>query len=89
RGTRNHDRDAIAASVFEEAGPRVVADPRLSSTYRGDGELLHAGVELWLDAESDHQYPYRAAADAVEAGTRIAADGGSVTMWPLLCHARG
>lgn len=89
RGTKGHDRDAIVASVFEGAGARGVADPRLSSTYRGDGELLHAGLELWLDAENDQQYPYRAAADAIEAGTRVAGDGRSVTVWPLLCRARG
>ena len=65
RGAKGHDRDTLAAVVFGEDGPRPVADPRLSSTYGRDGRLVHAGLELWLDAEGETQYPYRAAADAV------------------------
>ncbi len=89
RGAKGHDRDALAATVFGEDGPRPVADSRLSSTYGHDGRLLHTGLELWLDAENDQQYPRRAAADAVGEAVRVERDGITVAAWPLLWCSRG
>ena len=79
----------IAASVFSEDGAKPVADPRLSSTYSSDGRLLGTGLELWLDAENDQQYPRRAVADAVGEGIQADGDGVTVTVWPLKWRARG
>ncbi len=89
RGAKGHDRDVVAASVFGEDGAKPVADPRLSSTYSADGRLLHTGLELWLDADNDQQYPRRAAADAVGEGVRVDGDGLAVTVWPLRWRTRG
>jgi hypothetical protein len=89
RGAKGHDRDTLAATVFGEDGPRPVADPRLSSTYGRDGRLLHTGLELWLDAENDQQYPRRAAADAIGEAVRVERGGITVTAWPLRWHSRG
>lgn len=89
RGAKGHDRDTLAAAVFGADGPRVVADPRLSSTFSRDGRLVHTGLELWLDAEGETPYPYRAAAGAVGDGVRVELDGVSLTVWPLLWRSRG
>ncbi len=89
RGAKGHDRDVLAASVFGEDGARTVADPRLSSTYGHDGRLLHTGLELWLDAENDQQYPRRAAADALSNGAHVDVAGRTLSVWPLLWRSRG
>ena len=89
RGAKGHDRDVVAASVFAEDGTKPVADPRLSSTYSTDGRLLHTGLELWLDADNDQQYPRRAAADAVGEGVQVDSDGLTLTVWPLRWRTRG
>jgi len=89
RGAKGHDRDVVAASVFGEDGTKPVADPRLSSTYSADGRLLHAGLELWLDADNDQQYPRRATADAVGEGVQVDTAGATVTVWPLRWRTRG
>jgi hypothetical protein len=89
RGAKGHDSDVIAASVFSEDGAKPVAEPRLSSTYSSDGRLLHTGLELWLDAENDQQYPRRAVADAVGEGIQADGDGVTVTVWPLKWRTRG
>jgi hypothetical protein len=61
-GAKGHDRDVLAASVFEPEGAHAVADPRLSTTYAADGHPIKFGLELWLDGdESEQQYPRRAA----------------------------
>jgi hypothetical protein len=89
RGAKGHDRDVVAANVFGEDGARTVADPRLSSAYSSDGRLLHTGLELWLDAENDQQYPRRAAAEAAGPGVRVDHDGATLTVWPLHWRSRG
>jgi hypothetical protein len=89
RGAKGHDRDALAATVFAEEGPRPVADPRLSSTYGSGGRLLHVGLELWLDADNDQQYPRRAAADVVGEAVRVESGGVTLAAWPLLWRSRG
>jgi hypothetical protein len=55
-GKRDHAAEAIAAAVLErdeDGEPHAldVADPRLSTTYDGDGRQRHAGIELWIDDE--------------------------------------
>jgi hypothetical protein len=62
---RDHAAEALAASIIErgEGGaPQVVdvADPRLSTTYDGEGHQRHAGLELWVDEDG---FPRRAAGE--------------------------
>ncbi|HEY1523506.1 MAG TPA: hypothetical protein VGF70_10885 [Solirubrobacteraceae bacterium] len=66
---KGQDEDLIAAALFDPTGSRVVADPRLSTTYTESGQPTRAGVELWIeaDAEPDHLYPRRAVGQAVRA----------------------
>jgi hypothetical protein len=70
-GGDGHEREAVSAVLVDtdpnhpEDGPaaRVVAEPRLSTTYDGDGHQRRAGLELWLDEED--QLPRRAGGTAV------------------------
>jgi hypothetical protein len=54
-----HDRDVIGCALLEEGQPLDVEEPRLSTTYGGDGIPSRAGVELWLvgsGEDSDHAH---------------------------------
>jgi hypothetical protein len=65
---KGHAEEAIAATVLE--GPRegaeavalAVEDPRLSTTYDGEGRQQHAGLELYLDPDG---FARRAAGEVV------------------------
>ena len=69
---KSHADEAIAAHVFdadnEEAPVRVVAEPRLSTTYDAQGRQRRARLELYVEAED--AYPRRAAGEVV-AGTSL------------------
>lgn len=67
RKFKGQDEDQMTAAVFDPAGPQVVADPRLSTTYTESGRPTRAGVELWVEAEADpeHLYPRRAVGQAI------------------------
>jgi hypothetical protein len=66
---KGQDQDLIAAALFDPTGSRVVADPRLSTTYTKSGQPTRAGVELWIEAaaDPDHLYPRRAVGQALTA----------------------
>jgi hypothetical protein len=71
-GKHEHADEALAAAIIERSEygePRAVdvADPRLSTTYDGDGRQRHAGLELWVDEEG---FPRRAAGE-VACGTSL------------------
>jgi hypothetical protein len=71
-GKRDHAVEAVAASILErgedgEARALDVADPRLSTTYDGDGRQRCAGLELWIDEEG---WPRRAAGE-IACGTSL------------------
>jgi len=64
-GVREHGDEALAAAILErgeDGEPRAVdvADPRLSTTYDGDGRQRRAGLELWVDEDG---FPRRAAGE--------------------------
>ena len=69
---KSHADEAVAAFVFdsdrEEDPVRAVADPRLSTTYDGDGRQRRAGLELYIS--DDDAFPRRAAGEVV-AGTSL------------------
>ena len=58
-GAKGHGDDARWASLLAPGSALRVEDPRLSTTYDGDGRQRRAGLELWLDEEEG--YPRRAA----------------------------
>jgi hypothetical protein len=62
-GARAHAEEAMACALLGHDGPRPVAEPRLSTTYDGEGRQLRAGLELWVGEEDD--YPHRGAGRAV------------------------
>jgi hypothetical protein len=72
RKFKGQDDDLVTAALFDPAGPRVVADPRLSTTYTESGRPTRAGVELWIEseAEPEHLYPRRAVGQAVTPSVR-------------------
>jgi hypothetical protein len=59
----SHDGEAVWAALLEAGGPVRVEDPRLSTTYDGDGRQRRAGLELWV-AEDD-PLPQRAAGEVL------------------------
>jgi hypothetical protein len=61
---KGHDAETVWAAVIERGDPIEVSDPRLSTTYDGDGHQRRAGLELWLSDEEDH-YPVRAAGEVL------------------------
>ena len=64
RRARGHDTERLSAALFKGGVPVPVVEPRLSSTYAGDGALARVGLELWIEGEGGEQYPRRAAGEA-------------------------
>ena len=62
-GAANHAQEAVWAALLGPEGVKPVADPRLSTTYDGDGHPRRAGLELWVGDEDD--YPERAAGEVL------------------------
>jgi hypothetical protein len=62
-----HDRETVAAYVYEGGEPVRVLDPRLSTGYDGEQRQRRAGLELWIDEESHA----RRAAGEVVCGTSL------------------
>lgn len=59
-GDKGHDGDERWAALLSGDGTLAVGDPRLSTTYDGEGRQRRAGLELWVD-EDEGSYPHRAA----------------------------
>lgn len=90
RKARGHDRDLVVAAVLDLEDAREVSDPRLSTTYSGDGLPARAGLELWLDDDEDAtQYPRRAAGEAASAGVTNVGEDVEVLTEPFRWHSRG
>ncbi len=58
-----HDAETVWAALVERGEPVPVDDPRLSTTYDGDGHQRRAGLELWMTEED--AFPVRAAGEAI------------------------
>jgi hypothetical protein len=74
RKSRGQEADLIAAAVLGAEHPRPVVDPRLSTTYAAGGLPSRAGLELWLEDDSDAAG--EAAREGVPAGAEHEANGG-------------
>ena len=67
-GAEHHEDERVAATILDRdpdsgaARASVVVDPRLSTTYDGDGRQRAAGLELFVDDES---FPRRAAGEVL------------------------
>ena len=71
-GKRDQAAEAVAASILErgedgDARALAVTDPRLSTTYDGDGRQRRAGLELWIEEDG---WPRRAAGE-IACGTSL------------------
>jgi hypothetical protein len=64
---RAHGEERLEAVIVDGEAVTPVPDPRLSTTYDGEGRQRHAGLELWL---SDDGPVHRLAGEAV-AGTTL------------------
>jgi hypothetical protein len=82
------ESDVMSAAVLDPELPVPVEDPRLSTTYSGDGRPLRAGLELWIGREEE-QYPLRAAGEAAGTGARWTAGGVELHAQPFRWHSAG
>jgi hypothetical protein len=57
-----HDTDAAWGVLLDPAGSLHIDEPRLSTTYDGEGHQRRAGLELWV---GDDGYPRRAAGEVL------------------------
>ena len=55
----SHAEEAQWGALVDADGAVAMADPRLSTTYDGDGHQRRAGLELWVGEDDD--YPRRGA----------------------------
>ena len=90
RKAKGHDRDLVAAAVIAPDRSAPVEDPRLSTTYAGDGWPARAGLELWLAGEEpERQYPQRASGEATGARAQALAGALQMRAEPFRWHSRG
>ena len=84
-GASGHADESVAA-VLVEAGESVpVADPRLSTTYDGEGRTRRVGLELYVTEDG---YPLRAAGEVV-CGTSLDLGALRLDVAFLHWHAEG
>jgi hypothetical protein len=62
-GAANHAEEAVWGALLSPEEVKTIADPRLSTTYDGDGHTRRAGLELWVAEEDD--YPERASGEVL------------------------
>jgi len=89
-GAKGQERDVVAAVSLGEREGVSVFDPRLSTTYAGDGALRRVGIELWLgETEEGEQYPHRVAGEPSGEPLALEADDLELHAYGLTCHSRG
>ncbi len=59
-GGKGHDGDERWGALLTGDGTIELADPRVSTTYDGEGRQRRVGLELWVD-EAEGTHPHRAA----------------------------
>jgi hypothetical protein len=87
---KGQDGDELAVSCLGEPSGNQVFDPRLSSTFGGDGRLRRVGVELWLgESEDSDLHSLRVAGESLPAVARLDLGDVVVRAQPFLAHSRG
>lgn len=84
-GAGGHADESIAAVLVERGEAIAVADPRLSTTYDGDGHTRRVGLELWVTEDG---YPLRAAGEVL-CGTSLDLGALQMDVAFLRWHAEG
>jgi len=84
-GVAGHAAEDVRALLFERGESVAVADPRLSTTYDGDGHVRRAGLELWITEDG---FPYRAAGEVL-CGTTLDLGALSLDLAFMRWHAEG
>jgi hypothetical protein len=59
----DHGHEPVWAALLDRAGTLQVEQPRLSTTYDGEGRQRRAGLELWLDEKEGH--PHRGSGEVL------------------------
>ncbi len=94
RKARGQEDDLVSAALFESGQPVPVSDPRLSTTYTGDGVPVRAGVELWVSEtvepdQEPREHPHRAAGEAIGARATWTEGALGLSAQPFRWHAHG
>jgi hypothetical protein len=96
-GGRGQESDLVSATLFDPDGWIAVDDPRLSTTYDGEGHPRRVNLELWIGDE-EHEFPRRAAGEIAGPGISGEIDGSGAVgelgrarleAVPLRSHSRG
>lgn len=88
--SKGQDRDELSVACLGEPEGHRVFDPRLSSTYGGQGLLRRVGVELWLgESEDADLHSLRLAGEALGPVARLGLDDVVVQAQPFAGHSRG
>jgi hypothetical protein len=85
---KGHEKDVVAATLFDPDQWIAVEDPRLSTTFRPGEQPTRASLELWV-GDGDELYPRRAAAEALGPPSEATGDHLRLSLTPLRCHAGG
>jgi hypothetical protein len=88
RPAKGQPQETLAATLFDADAWIPVHEPRLSTTYDGEGVPLRAGLELWV-TDGEHEYPRRVAGEADREHAVATAPGLTLSVSRLRCHSRG
>ncbi|MGO9753566.1 MAG: hypothetical protein ACLP8S_25610 [Solirubrobacteraceae bacterium] len=89
-GAKGQERDEVAVVLHDERTPVNVFDPRLSTTYRGDGTPSRMGIELWLGATQDGDLlSLRAAGEVTAPRAALSLAGVRIAAYALRCQSIG
>lgn len=94
RRARGQENDAVSAALVEAGAVRTVSDPRLSTTYTGEGQPSRAGVELWVSEPAEepgtvNEHPHRVAGEAAGPPARWSEAGLELEVQPFRWHSHG
>ena len=89
RRAKGHSADSVSAAVLEPEGPAPVQDPRLTTTYSGDGRPVRAALELWIGDQQGEQRLRRAAGEALGPQARGALAELAASCGLFAWHSRG
>jgi len=86
-GAKGHEQDRVRAVLIGAGEGLSLFDPRLSTTYGGDGAPRRFGIELWLGENEEAELQLRRFAGAAEppAGS-LSCDGLSAQCQVLAAH---